>query len=315
MISLWQMTVIREIMRTGSISAAARQLGRTQPALSATVRELERNMNCQLFDRQKNRLIPVPEAFFLLDRASEILDQVDDLKQLLKSGGEATPTKINVSSMPVFGDHFLPGIIVEFSKRHPKTNFQVAVQGSPEVISSMETQRFDVGLAERGKENDLIHCRRFDVDCVCALQKGDPLLAKSVIEPADLAGRPCASFLPDNHIAKALKAAFDKAGVDFDPKFQMQNGAAQYEIIGSGAGFGVFSPLNAWIHRRLWSNNNNIAFRRFAPKITFQFSIITPKRRPLSRAAMAFERALEAAVIKMLDEAQSHIDDTPIRRA
>ncbi|MDC3293620.1 LysR family transcriptional regulator [Alphaproteobacteria bacterium] len=315
MISLWQMTVICEIMKTGSISAAARQLGRTQPALSATVKELERAMNCRLFQRQKNRLIPVPEAFFLLDRATEILDQVDDLKQLLKSGGEVTPTKINVSSMPVFGDHFLPGIIAEFSKKHPKANFQVAVQGSPEVISSMETQRFDVGLAERSKENDLIHCRRFDVDCVCALPKGDPLLAKSVIEPADLASRPCASFLPDHHIAKALRAAFDKAGVDFDPKFQMQNGAAQYEIIGAGAGFGVFSPLNAWIHHRLWSKNNDIAFRRFAPKITYQFSIITPKRRPLSRTAMAFERALEAAVIKMLDEAQSHINDTPTRQA
>jgi DNA-binding transcriptional LysR family regulator len=272
-------------------------------------------VNCRLFERQKNRLIPVPEAFFLLDRATEILDQVDDLKKLLKSGSEASPTKINVSSMPVFGDHFLPGIVAEFSKKYPKANFQVAVQGSPEVISSMETQRFDVGLAERGKESDLIHCRRFDVDCVCALPKGDPLLAKSVIEPADLAGRPCASFLPDHHIAEALRAAFDKAGVDFNPKFQMQNGAAQYEIIGAGAGFGVFSSLNAWIHRRLWSNNNDIAFRRFAPKITYQFSIITPKRRPLSHAAMAFARALEASVIKMLDEAQSHIDDTPIRRA
>ena len=315
MISLWQMTVVREIMKAGSISAAARQLGRTQPALSATVKELERNMNCQLFERQKGRLIPVPEAFFLLDRANEILEQVDDLKQLLKSGGEVTPTKINVSSMPVFGDHFLPPIIAKFSKTHPKANFQVAIQGSPEVISSMETQRFDVGLAERGKESDLIHCQSYDVDCVCALPKGDPLLTKSVIEPTDLAGRPCASFLPEHHIAKALKAAFDKAGVDFDPKFQMQNGAAQYEIIGSGAGFGVFSPLNAWIHRRLWSNNNNIAFRRFAPKITYQFSIITPKRRPLSRAAVAFERALEAAVIQMLDEAQSHIDNASIRRS
>jgi len=313
MISLWQMTVIREIMKTGSISAAARQLGRTQPALSATIKELERNMNYQLFERQKGRLIPVPEAFFLLDRANEILEQVDDLNQLLKSGGEATPTKINVSSMPVFGDHFLPSIIADFSKKHPKANFQVAVQGSPEVISSMETQRFDVGLAERGKENDLIHCRRFDVDCVCALPKGDPLLAKSVIEPTDLAGRPCASFLPEHHIAKAFKAAFDKAGVDFDPKFQMQNGAAQYEIIGSGAGFGVFSPLNAWTHRRLWSNNNDIVFRQFAPKITYQFSIITPKRRPLSRAAMAFAGALEAAVIQMLNEAQDHINDAPIR--
>ena len=116
---------------------------------------------------------------------------------------------------------------------------------------------------------------------------------------------------PELDIAEALKAAFDNAGVAFDPKFQMQTGAAQYEIIGSGAGFGVFSPLNAWIHHRLWSNNNYIGFRRFAPKITFQFSIITPKRRPLSRAAVAFARALEAAVIQMLAEAQSHIDDAP----
>ena len=53
MISLWQMTVIREIMKSGSISAAARQLGRTQPALSATVKELEKKINFQLFKREK----------------------------------------------------------------------------------------------------------------------------------------------------------------------------------------------------------------------------------------------------------------------
>ena len=47
MISLWQMTVIREIMKSGSISAAARELGRTQPALSATVKELEKNFISQ----------------------------------------------------------------------------------------------------------------------------------------------------------------------------------------------------------------------------------------------------------------------------
>ena len=136
--------------------------------------------------------------------------------------------------MSVFGDHFLPRIIAEFSKKHPKANFQVAVQGSPEVISSMKKQRFDVGIAERGKESDLIHCQGFDIDCVCALPKGDPLLAKSMVEPADLAGLPCASFLPEHHIAQALKGAF--------------------------------------------------------------------------------ARALEAAVIQMLDEAQSYIDDAPIRR-
>ena len=48
MFSLWQMTVIREVMKTGSISAAARQLGRTQPALSATVKEKKALINSYL---------------------------------------------------------------------------------------------------------------------------------------------------------------------------------------------------------------------------------------------------------------------------
>ena len=102
MISLWQMTVIREIMKSGSISAAARQLGRTQPALSATVKELEKKLDCQLFKREKGRLMPMPETFFLLEKANEILEQVDELHQLLQAGVEASPTKITMSSMPVF---------------------------------------------------------------------------------------------------------------------------------------------------------------------------------------------------------------------
>ena len=97
MINLWQMTVIREIMKSGSISAAARELGRTQPALSATVKELEKNLSYPIFKREKGRLMPMPETFFLLEKATEILDQVDELHQLLQAGVEASPTKITVS--------------------------------------------------------------------------------------------------------------------------------------------------------------------------------------------------------------------------
>jgi len=52
-INLWQMTVIREIMKSGSISAAARELGRTQPALSATVKELEKNLIIRYLNERK----------------------------------------------------------------------------------------------------------------------------------------------------------------------------------------------------------------------------------------------------------------------
>ena len=160
------------------------------------------------------------------------MKQVDELHQLFQAGVEANPTKITVSSMPVLNEHFLPGVITNFSENHQKARFQVAVQKSPEVISSREAHRFDTGLAKREEETGLIKCRRLDIDCVCALPSGDPLLRKSIIEPTDLAARLCASFRPEHHITKAVKIAFDSAGASFDPKIRMQNGAAQYEIIG-----------------------------------------------------------------------------------
>jgi DNA-binding transcriptional LysR family regulator len=302
------MTVIREIMRAGSVSGAARTLGRTQPALSAAVKEMEKRLDFQLFTRENGRLQPAPETFFLLQRADEIISQVEHLEQMMRTGGAATAAKIAVISMPVLSEHFLPGVIAAFTAAQPQSGFHLAVEGSPDVLAAMEAQRFDVGLAERGQTNDLVNCRQFEVPCVCALPGDDPLLAKRFITPADLAGRTCASFLPNHHIARALHVAFDEAGVPLNPKFEMQNGAAQYEIIGVSAGFGVFSPLNAWIHRRLWPESRRLAFRRFVPEVYYQFSIVTPKRRRLSRAAASFVVELESAVATMLDEVEKLID-------
>ena len=298
-------------MRAGSVSGAARTLGRTQPALSAAVKEMEKRLDFQLFTRENGRLQPAPETYFLLQRAEEIIGQVEHLEQMMRTGGAATAAKIAVISMPVLSEHFLPGVIATFTTNHPQAGFHLAVERSADVLAAMEAQRFDVGLAERGQTNNLVNCRQFEVPCVCALPGDDPLLAKRFITPADLAGRACVSSLPNHHIARAVRVAFDDAGVQLNPKFEMQNGAAQIEIIGVGAGFGGFSLLNAWNHRRLWLESRWLAFRRFVPAIHYQFSIVTPKRRRLSRGAAAFAAELEAAVTTMLDEAGKLIDGEP----
>ena len=119
------MTAIREAMKSGSISAASRQLGRTQTAISATVKELKKKVNFQLSKREKGRLMPMQETFFLLEKATEILQQVDELQQLLQAGVEASPTKITVSSMPVVNKHFLPGIIANSPKTIRKPDFRL----------------------------------------------------------------------------------------------------------------------------------------------------------------------------------------------
>jgi DNA-binding transcriptional LysR family regulator len=59
-VSIRQLQAFREVMRSGSVSEAARILGRTQPAVSALIANLEAELQLSLFRRQKGRMEPTP---------------------------------------------------------------------------------------------------------------------------------------------------------------------------------------------------------------------------------------------------------------
>ena len=57
-LSLRQLMVFREVMRSGSVSEAAKTLHRSQPALSAMLSNMENELGFVLFERRGNRLMP-----------------------------------------------------------------------------------------------------------------------------------------------------------------------------------------------------------------------------------------------------------------
>ena len=65
--NLKQMTAFREVVLTGSVSEAARNLNRTQPSVSHMIATLEDSLGLKLFVRRNGRLHPVPEAMYLLE--------------------------------------------------------------------------------------------------------------------------------------------------------------------------------------------------------------------------------------------------------
>ena len=75
-VSIRQLQAFREVMRSGSVSEAARILGRTQPAVSALIANLEAELQLSLFRRQKGRMEPTPEALFFAGEAEAILDRL-----------------------------------------------------------------------------------------------------------------------------------------------------------------------------------------------------------------------------------------------
>ena len=62
MVNLRHVEVFYAIMRAGTLTEAARALNVSQPAVSAALKQLERQLNMRLFDRVGGRLRATPEA-------------------------------------------------------------------------------------------------------------------------------------------------------------------------------------------------------------------------------------------------------------
>ncbi len=88
--NLKQLNAFQEVMRTGSVTEASTNLGCTQPAITNLIHRLESDIGQTLFQRRNRRLLPTPEAHYLMvqmlghDAESQLVHKFPYQSALLK---------------------------------------------------------------------------------------------------------------------------------------------------------------------------------------------------------------------------------------
>src|SRR6056297_3049472 len=208
-----QLLTFRTVMRLGSVSGAARQLGRTQPAVSATISSLEEELGFPLFERRKRRLLPRPEAQYFLEEAEAVLDRLARSSQTMGEIGGLRQGVLRIASMPAAASFIVPGLLSEFLQDKPEVTASMMLRSSTVVVDWIASQQYDIGVAETPEPRASIAMRVHDMACVCALRADDPLADKPAITPADLREADMAALYPDHPTNRATRRAFEAAGV------------------------------------------------------------------------------------------------------
>jgi len=110
--------IAHAVARHGSLSAAARALGSTQPTVSRRLTALERRIGVKLFEREAGGLKPGP----LCDVLLESLDGMEELARAVERRIAARDTglqgSITLTSLAWFGDDVLAPMLTRFCARH-----------------------------------------------------------------------------------------------------------------------------------------------------------------------------------------------------
>ena len=304
-LSIRQLQAFREVMRTGSISEAARALNRTQPAVSSMIAGLEEELGLTLFERQRGRLIRKPEAYYFLEETEAILERLAQSTRTMQEIGNLQEGRLRIACMPASSQFMMPRLVADFVQDKPKVKVSLMMRASAIIEEWVASQQYDIGLAETPPPNRALLIKTFQLSCVCALRRDDPLSDRAVLGPKDLAGLPLAVLQEGHPNLIATQKAFRTEGADFNPRFELRNFQPALKLVEENLCYCICDPMTASSYFDYQSEDSSLVFKPFFPTVALSVSILQPAHRPASLLASSFTEILNDEIIRIDQQFQS----------
>src|SRR5450830_1333565 len=132
------------LAKLGSLSATARELGITPPAVSKRLQLMEQRLGVRLLNRSTRRISLTGDGESYLQQARQILDDIRAMEESLASGSAEPRGLLRVNATLGFGRTVIAPLLSQFALRHPQLEVQLQLTDSP--INLVE-QAYDLASA------------------------------------------------------------------------------------------------------------------------------------------------------------------------
>lgn len=119
------------LANAGSLSAAARELGITTPAVSKHLAQMESRLGMVLVNRTTRSMSLTSEGEVYLEHARRILSEIGDLEDLLGASKDSPTGQLRVNATLGFGRMHVAPVISRFVRLHPQVDVQLQLSVSP----------------------------------------------------------------------------------------------------------------------------------------------------------------------------------------
>src|SRR3954463_3469899 len=114
MIQTSELIFFSVIVKTGSLSAAARELGLTPPSVSKRLAQMEQRLGVQLLNRTTRRLSLTDEGELYQANATRILADIEEMERLVSRNRVSPKGLLRVNAPLGFGRVYITPIVSEF---------------------------------------------------------------------------------------------------------------------------------------------------------------------------------------------------------
>jgi aminoethylphosphonate catabolism LysR family transcriptional regulator len=234
-----QIKAFHAVALCGGFSAAAKQMGLTQPALSEQVRKLEQTHDTLLFRREQRRvfLTKAGEELFLLTR--QFFEGEERIAEFLTHSRRRIDGTLRIvadSAMHV------TDAISRFRAAHPKAFVTVHTGNTEDVLVRLRNYDAEIGIVGNhhpASDIEEVDIGSSDIAVLCSIDAFGELGDKMAF--ADLARFPLVFREPGSRTRQSIDEQSRRCGVKLRPSLEVDGREAMREIVASGAGLGFVS--------------------------------------------------------------------------
>lgn len=293
---LRQLEAFAAVMSAGSITGAARLLGRSQPALTRLIQELEETLGFSVLHRSGPRVTPTERGLRFHQEVEPVITWLRHLRERAEAIAADKPRSLEIAAIASFAAGMLPAALARLGQNALPEQVHIRAALAEQVVQSVATHVAEIGVTSLPVDHPALEIHWIgEAPCVAAVRADDPLAAYDTIPLASVEGRRLITMANPFRWRRRVDIALEQVGVR--PASVLDANTSNTALMAARAGLGIaiLEPVIAY-----GMPLEGVAIRKLDVPIAFFWGVVTPYGRPLTPLVEGLVGALEAVARETL---------------
>ena len=293
---LRQLEAFAAVMSAGSITGAAKLLGRSQPALTRLIQDLEASLGFGLLHRAGPRVTPTEQGLRFYQEVEPVIAWLRLLRERADAIAQERPPTLSVAAIAAFSAGMLPIALARLGAEALPERVHIRTATAEQVVQAVATQGCEIGIASLPVEHPALEIHWIgEAPCVAVIAANDPLARGDLIPLASLAGHRLITMANPFRWRRRLDTALAERGIV--PAAILDANTSQTAIMSARAGLGIAIVEPVIAHGM---PVEGVVVRPLDIPLPFFWAVFSPYGRPMSALASGLVEAIETISREML---------------
>ncbi|BDM65179.1 LysR family transcriptional regulator [Shewanella sp. NFH-SH190041] len=281
-----QLQQFTALAKQQSFTLAARELNMAQPALSQSIKKLERQLGVTLVNRsagqQRRAVTLTAEGKILLEHARLILGQVQQAKTQIRAMAALQAGEVRIAVPGMLGSFYLPSRLMAFRHSYPDLKLSLFEGGTRDALHMLEREDVDVAIiTAQDLRDEFEHRLLVREQMVVAMSPEHSLSQQQHVSLPEFFAHELVMFKTGYFHREWMLTQANTLGLTANIAFETNLINLIKQLISQG--FAITSLLQMAI-----SKADGIISKPFEPPVFLDLHIAWKKHKPIGRADMAF---------------------------